>query len=99
MTAPAQLSALTTARQETAVILARQPARCLRYIAEHAGSSSSQVRAGVGIVHASQATAVLLRLERDGLVATDRGTRGLNAWTITPLGAERLAGLPEGIYE
>lgn len=80
-------------------VLSRQAARCLGYIAEHPGSSSAEVGSGVGIGHASQVSAVLLRLERAGLVHTDRGARALNAWEITGRGSELLGGLPEGIYE
>jgi DNA-binding MarR family transcriptional regulator len=80
-------------------LLPRQAARCLRWIAAHPGSSSAQVQAGVGIRHPSQLSTVLLRLERDGLVGTERGRRALNAWRVTDQGRAVLEQMPEGLYD
>jgi predicted transcriptional regulator len=80
-------------------LLSRQARRCLRWIAGHPGSSSAQVQAGVGIRHPSQVANVLMRLERDGLVHTDRGRRALNAWRVTDQGAVVMDEMPEGLYD
>jgi DNA-binding PadR family transcriptional regulator len=82
-----------------APLLPRQALRCLRYISAHRYASSTDVQAGVGIRHPSQVSGVLVRLERDGLVHTERGRRMLNAWEITERGAKVLAQMPEGLYE
>jgi DNA-binding PadR family transcriptional regulator len=81
------------------VVLPRQVARCLRYVAEHPGASSVEVQHGVGIRHPSQISRVLSRLERDGFMLTLRDRRSLNAWTVTDRGSAVLAELPEAIYE
>jgi DNA-binding PadR family transcriptional regulator len=57
------------------------------------------VQAGVAIRHPSQVSTVLLRLERDGLVETERGRRAMNAWRATDHGAAVLAQMPEGLYD
>jgi hypothetical protein len=90
---------LPAGRQGTQVLMSRQAACCLRYIAEHPGSSSVAVQDGVGIGYAAQVSQVLLRLERGGLIQTPRGKRALNAWELTEKGSETLGALPEGIYE
>jgi DNA-binding MarR family transcriptional regulator len=79
-------------------LLPRQSARCLRFISEHPGSSSAQVQAGVGIRYPSQTSNVLQRLERDGLVHSDRDRRSLNAWRVTDSGAALLGEIREDIY-
>lgn len=81
------------------VLLSRPAAHCLRYIAEHPGASSVEVQDAVGILYPSQASQLLLRLERSNLIHTERGKRALNAWELTQAGAEALRELPEGIYE
>lgn len=80
------------------LILSRQEARCLRYVAGHPGSSSAQVQQGVGIRHRSQVSRVLGRLQKEGLVQTLKGGRSLNAWEVTQDGSGVLGELPEGIY-
>lgn len=90
---------LPAGRQGGQVLMSRQAARCLRYIAQHPDSSSVAVQDGVGINYPAQVSQVLLRLERGGLIQTPRGRRALNAWQLTDRGAETLRALPEGIYE
>jgi DNA-binding MarR family transcriptional regulator len=56
--------------------------RCLRYIGAHAGCSGEDVRRALGFGHLSQASRLLKRLERAGLIARRRGRGGANAWRI-----------------
>jgi AcrR family transcriptional regulator len=59
--------------------------RCLQHISEHPGCSGEEVRQALGFRHLSQASRLLVRLERDGLIARRRGRGGANAWRlITP---------------
>jgi AcrR family transcriptional regulator len=56
--------------------------RCLRYIGAHPGCSGEDVRRALGFGHLSQASRLLKRLERAGLIARRRGRQGANAWRI-----------------
>ena len=56
--------------------------RCLRYVGAHPGCSGEDVRRALGFGHLSQASRLLTRLEREGLVARRRGRGGANAWRI-----------------
>jgi AcrR family transcriptional regulator len=56
--------------------------RCLRYIGAHPGCSGEDVRRALGFGHLSQASRLLTRLEREGLIARQRGRSGANAWRI-----------------
>ena len=56
--------------------------RCLRYIGAHPGCSGEDVRRALGFGHLSQASRLLKRLERAGLIARRRGRGGANAWRI-----------------
>jgi AcrR family transcriptional regulator len=56
--------------------------RCLRYIGAHPGCSGEDVRRALGLGHLSQASRLLKRLERAGLIVRRRGRRGANAWRI-----------------
>lgn len=81
------------------MVLPRQVARCLRFVAEHPGASSVEVQHGVGIKHPSQVHRVMAGLKREGLALTVRDQRSLNAWTVTQHGAEVLSELPEALYD
>lgn len=100
-TEPSSLSVVArfaVAPRGSQVILTRQEGRCLRYVAEHPGSSSTQVQHGVGIRHRSQVSRVLGRLQKEGLALTVRDGGSLNAWTVTRVGTGVLGELPEGMY-
>lgn len=56
--------------------------RCLRYVGAHPGCSGEDVRRALGFGHLSQASRLLTRLEREGLVVRRRGRGGANAWRI-----------------
>jgi AcrR family transcriptional regulator len=56
--------------------------RCLRYIGAHPGCSGGDVCRALGFGHLSQASRLLTRLERAGLIVRRRGFRGANAWRI-----------------
>jgi AcrR family transcriptional regulator len=56
--------------------------RCLRYIGAHPGCSGEDVRRALGFGHLSQASRLLTRLEREGMVVRRRGRGGANAWRI-----------------
>jgi hypothetical protein len=73
----------------------------LRYLAEHPGSSGTAVKEGIAIRHASQAWALLARLEREGLLvneANGSGKASKNAWRLSKRGVAVLNGLTEGMY-
>jgi AcrR family transcriptional regulator len=58
---------------------------CLRYLASHPGASNRQVADAVGIKSHTQASALLARLQRAGLlIKTPAPPGGANAWTLTP---------------
>jgi AcrR family transcriptional regulator len=70
-----------------------QAQRCLRYIAEHPGVSSQEVRKGLAIKHLSQVSRLLTRLDRRGLATTPRARGIAHAWSITSLGKRVLAAI------
>jgi hypothetical protein len=79
---------------------------CVACGSAHPGSSGAQVQPGLGMRHLSQASRLLIKLdqlliklEQQGLVHTDRSRRAPNAWRLTEQGRALLDGLPEGIYE
>ncbi len=82
-----------------AALLPRQVARCLAYVSRHPGSSGTVIQIGLGMRHLSQASRLLIRLEAQGLIFTDRSRRGLNAWQLTEQGQAVAEQLPEGVYE
>jgi AcrR family transcriptional regulator len=58
---------------------------CLRYLASHPGASNRQVADAVGIKSHTQASALLARLQRAGLLnKTPAQPGGANSWTLTP---------------
>jgi hypothetical protein len=74
----------------------------LRHLAEHPGSSGTEVKRGAGIRSSSQTWALLARLEREGLLVNEsRGSAEKayrNAWRLSAWGEAVLEGLPEGMY-
>jgi DNA-binding MarR family transcriptional regulator len=76
-------------------LLSSLSAHCLRFLAEHPGASSTQVRNGLGMRHLSQASRLLGRLERDGLADGHRERGHANAWTLTARGQALLNQLQE----
>jgi AcrR family transcriptional regulator len=70
---------------------AHRARRCLLYIAHHSGASNREVANAVGISSHSQASAVLARLARDGLLERASPCPGYaNAWKLTPFARELL---------
>jgi len=66
-------------------------ARVLSVIATNPGASNRAVAAAAGIVDEGQASKLLKRLERLGLIenmASDREPGGANAWRLTARGVE-----------
>jgi hypothetical protein len=73
----------------------------LRHLAEHPGSSGTEVRNGAGIRSKSQTWTLLARLEREGLLVNDADGSGKawkNAWRLSARGENVLSGQPEGMY-
>jgi DNA-binding MarR family transcriptional regulator len=68
-------------------LLSTVSSACLRFLADHADASGSGVRDGLGMRHLSQASRLLARLERDGLVERHRGGRE-NNWRLTNRGQQ-----------
>ncbi len=65
---------------------------CVLFLAEHSGSSNSQVAAGIGISRRGQISALLARLARDGLVLkTACGLGRPNEWRLSPDGEKATA--------
>jgi DNA-binding MarR family transcriptional regulator len=86
MTPPAAVPSGASARP---TLLSRLSSSCLRFLAEHDGASGSGVRDGLGVRHLSQASRLLARLERDGLL--EKQSRGReNHWHLTARGQEVL---------
>jgi hypothetical protein len=72
-----------------------------RHLAEHPGSSGTEVRRGAGIRSGSQTWALLARLEREGLLVNEANgspKAWKNAWRLSERGESVLSGLPEGMY-
>ncbi|MGE5280718.1 MAG: TetR family transcriptional regulator [Chloroflexota bacterium] len=62
---------------------------CVRYLAEHPGSSNTEVGVGVGISHPGQVSILLGRLLEAGLLEKEEGGAGRpNAWDLSPFGTE-----------
>jgi hypothetical protein len=73
----------------------------LRHLAQHPGSSGTEVRDGAGIRSKSQTWTLLARLEREGLLVNEANAQGKawkNAWRLSARGRNVLNGLPEGMY-
>jgi len=69
---------------------------CVRYLAAHSEASNGEVAEAVGVAHRTQMSALLVRLQRAGIVAK-RPSRpgGANAWSLTQQGrrvADELVG-------
>jgi DNA-binding MarR family transcriptional regulator len=63
----------------------------MRAIAEHPGASNKQIGTAAGIGDQGQISKLLARLERLGLIAKGKSTKGgPNAWSLTEAG-ERVA--------
>jgi AcrR family transcriptional regulator len=61
--------------------------RSLLYIAEHRGASNIEIAQSIGVRHQSQISALLGRLEGDGLLVKHaQGAGRPNAWWLTPHG-------------
>jgi DNA-binding MarR family transcriptional regulator len=69
------------------VLLSSLSAACLRFLAEHPAASGMSVRAGLSMRHLSQASRLLARLERQGLVENQPGARQ-NHWRLSELGQQ-----------
>ena len=71
--------------------------RCLLFIGEHPGSSNREIARGAEISDEGQASKLLTRLTRVGLVANTRphGPGYPNYWTLTPHG-EQVLGAVQG---
>jgi AcrR family transcriptional regulator len=68
---------------------AHRARNALLYLAIHPGASNRQVGAGVGVGGHAQASALLTRLQRMGLVVNHPGDPGrANAWRLTATGQE-----------
>jgi hypothetical protein len=80
-------------------VLPRQAARCLVFVCEHPRSSGVEVQVGLGMRHLSQASRVLSKLEREGLVWTDRARAVAHSWRLTARGEALVAQLPGGFYD
>jgi AcrR family transcriptional regulator/DNA-binding MarR family transcriptional regulator len=67
--------------------------RCLLYIGEHPGCSNREITQGADISDEGQASKLLKRLERVGLVANSKPRRPgyANYWTLTPHGEQVLS--------
>jgi len=67
--------------------------RCLLYIGEHPGSSNREIAQGAEISDEGQASKLLTRLTRVGLVANSKphGPGYPNYWTLTPHGEQVLS--------
>jgi AcrR family transcriptional regulator/DNA-binding MarR family transcriptional regulator len=67
--------------------------RCLLFIAEHPGSSNREIAQGAEISDEGQASKLLARLTRVGLIANTRphGPGYPNYWTLTPHGEQVLS--------
>jgi AcrR family transcriptional regulator len=67
--------------------------RCLLYIGEHPGCSNREIAQGAEIADEGQASKLLTRLTRVGLVANTRphGPGYPNYWTLTPHGEQVLS--------
>jgi hypothetical protein len=78
-------STIPTGPPTRPTLLSRLSSSCLRFLAVHAGASGSGVRDGLGMRHLSQASRLLARLERDGLVEKQAGGRE-NHWHLTSRG-------------
>jgi len=67
--------------------------RCLLYIGEHPGSSNREIAQGADISDEGQASKLLTRLTRVGLVANSKphGPGYPNYWTLTPHGEQVLS--------
>lgn len=70
-----------------------QSQRCLRYVEEHPGASSQDVRRALEFRHLSQVSRILARLQRLGLAHTLRSPGKPHAWRATALGEEVLRAL------
>jgi hypothetical protein len=74
----------------------------LRHLAEHPGSSGTEVRNGAGIRSKSQTWTLLARLEREGLLVNEAnngsGKAWKNAWRLSARGESVLSALPEETY-
>jgi AcrR family transcriptional regulator len=67
---------------------------CLLFVAEHPGSSNSQVAAGIGVTHKGQISALLAHLAREGLVVKRAGGPGKrNRWSVSVGGGEAAVAL------
>jgi AcrR family transcriptional regulator len=66
---------------------AHRARRCVLHLAEHPGCSNSEVASAVGITSHAQASMLLARLARAGLLLKQPGRPGqANAWSLTPQG-------------
>jgi AcrR family transcriptional regulator len=63
--------------------------RCLAYVTEHPGSSNRQIAAAIGIASHTQASALLTRMARMGLLDKQQGSPGRpNAWSLSERGRQ-----------
>jgi len=68
---------------------ARRARECLRYLAEHPGSSNREVACGIGVAHSSQISKLLSELAAEGLASRrSLGVGRRNAWQLTKKGRQ-----------
>lgn len=72
-------------------VAASGDARYLRFIAEHPGCSSEQVRHALGLRHLSSVNRTLRRLEAEGALRREPGPGRANGWWPIPVAADRNA--------
>jgi AcrR family transcriptional regulator len=60
---------------------------CVRYLATHPEASNGEVAEAVGVAHRTQMSALLVRLQRAGILVKHLSRPGgANAWSLTPQG-------------
>lgn len=82
----------------------RRARECVLFLAQHPGVSNRQVATAVGIRNHSQASALLARLQREGLLYKIQGRPGHpNQWSLTTTGHIAARGFlalePQHMYE
>jgi|HubBroStandDraft_2_1064218.scaffolds.fasta_scaffold18656_3 AcrR family transcriptional regulator len=70
-------------------VSARRARECVSFLAAHPGSSNREVAAGIGLVHQSQISKLLVHIAQVGLASKHSEGKGKrNAWRLTPHGEE-----------
>ncbi len=73
----------------------RRGRECLLYLADHPGSSNSQIAAAIGVAHRSQISRLLSALDQEGLVVklAEERTGMRNQWSLTSAGEKVVCSL------